>query len=89
MNKGWRNLLIIGVLALLFTVGWEIYQTNDGGRDDFNPFVNVLDRSVLFPVTLENHIKNGAANIINSDAVVSEEDEFAEVEQESTFVDEE
>lgn len=78
MNKGWRNLLIIGVLALLFTVGWEIYQTNDGGRDDFNPFVNVLDRSILFPVTLENHIKNGAANIINTDEVVSNTDEFAE-----------
>jgi hypothetical protein len=82
MNKGWRNLVIIGVLALLFTIGWEIYQAGDGGRADFIPFINVLDRNNLFPTSLENHIKNGSANLVDVDREVvdssDQEDEFGE-----------
>jgi hypothetical protein len=79
MNKGWRNLVIIGVIALLFTIGWELYQAQEGGREEFNPFVNVLDRALLFPPKLEEHIKNGSANVIDKDAEVEDDNVGGEV----------
>ncbi len=81
MNSAWRNLLIIGIITLLLTVGWEIYQAGDGGREEFNPFVNPIENTVLFPASLETHIQNGQANLIldsndvqdGSDFIIEEE----------------
>jgi hypothetical protein len=86
MNKGWRNLVIIGVLALIFTIGWELYQAQEGGREEFNPFINVLDRQMLFQPKLETHIKNGAANVIDKDAVIEDDNIGDEIEIESDEV---
>lgn len=66
MNNSWRNLLIIGVLALTITIAWEVSQTSEGVREEFNPIINRMERTVLFPANLEAHIKSGAANLHNS-----------------------
>ncbi len=75
MNSAWRNLLIIGIITLILTVGWEVYQAGDGGREEFNPFVNPIENTVLFPASLETHIQNGQVNLIqdSSDFIIEEE----------------
>ncbi len=75
MNKAWRNLLIIGIIALGATIAWEIYQAADGGRENFNPFVNQLPNDELFSDELEKHIQDGQANLVLNEPVVQETDE--------------
>ncbi len=67
--------IVTYTITLILTVGWEVYQAGDGGREEFNPFVNPIENTVLFPASLETHIQNGRVNLIqdSSDFIIEEE----------------
>lgn len=57
MNKYWKYLVYLGIFSLLALIAWELFQTADGGRSDFNIVVVEMPREVLITKRLEGHLE--------------------------------
>lgn len=58
MNRSWLTLVVIGILFLIATVGWELVQNLSGNRS--NVVITVIDyqRDTLFSNQVKNHIES-------------------------------
>lgn len=56
LNKSWLYLILIGVLALVFTLGWEVYQISTGSRSKFELTINPITNPNLISPGLEEHL---------------------------------
>jgi len=58
MNKTWLNLIIAGVIILVATIAWEIYQDNTGYRSHIDTSVSQYQQKTLLSPNVEKHIVN-------------------------------
>lgn len=54
LNKSWIILIVIGVILMMITIGWDIYQIFSGNNDEFNYTVNPIPIETLCQITLES-----------------------------------
>lgn len=59
LNKFWMMLIFIGVFALVFSFGWNIFRAVSGQEVEFNEKVTSYKTRILIPDYLESHLLIG------------------------------
>jgi hypothetical protein len=60
LNRYWIILIIVGVIALIAVVGWDVYQITTGNRSEVNYTVIGFEEDSLLPESLETHLKESS-----------------------------
>lgn len=56
LNKSWLYLILIGAIALVFTLGWELYQISSGSRSKVDLTITPITNQNLISPGLEEHL---------------------------------
>jgi flagellar basal body-associated protein FliL len=58
LNKSWLAIIIFGVIFLLGTVAYSLFQSFSGADSDFTQLVNEFPRGSLLTGNVEEHLSN-------------------------------